>query len=64
MCLSTIYIDSKGRRHKVMQDVAGIEAEKDGYALIDLFGARKFVQGKIKAVDFLDEHIVVLEDNE
>jgi predicted RNA-binding protein len=45
-----------------MQDVAGMQAEKDGYNLFDLFGARKFVQGKIKFVDFIDEHTVVLEE--
>lgn len=62
MCLSTVYVDSKGQRQRVMQDVAGMQAEKDGYNLFDLFGARKFVQGKIKFVDFIDEHTVVLEE--
>ena len=61
MCLSTICIESMGQRLTVMKDVAGIVAEKDGYLLSDLFGAKTFVQGKIKRVDFIDEHIVVLE---
>jgi predicted RNA-binding protein len=62
MCLSTVYVDSTGKILEVMQDVARIEAENDGYNLFDLFGARKFVQGTIKFVDLIDEHKVVLEE--
>ncbi len=61
MCLSTVYVDSKGQLQKVMQDVAAMEAEKDGYLLVDLFGVEKYVRGKIKCLDFVDEHIVLLE---
>jgi predicted RNA-binding protein len=61
MCLSTVYVDSGGQRQKVMQDVAFMEAENDGYIMSDLFGIKKFVQGKIKRLDFVDEHAVLLE---
>ena len=61
MCLSTVYIDTKGQRQKVMQEVAAMEAEKDGYLLVDLFGVKKFVRGNIICLDFVDEHIVLLE---
>lgn len=61
MCLSTVYIDTKGQRQKVMQEVAAMEAEKDGYLLVNLFGVKKFVRGNIKCLDFIDEHIVLLE---
>ena len=31
MCLSTVYIQSKDRRIKVMQDVAQMEYNQEGY---------------------------------
>lgn len=61
MCLSTVYVDARGQRQKVMQDVAAMEAVKDGYLLADLFGVKKIVRGKIKYLDLVDEHIVLLE---
>ncbi|MEE4605880.1 MAG: CooT family nickel-binding protein [Desulfobacteraceae bacterium] len=61
MCLSTVYIQSKDRRIKVMQDVAQMEYDQDGYLLIGLLGDQKFVKGTIKSVDFVDDHTVVLE---
>ena len=61
MCLSTVYIQSKDRRIKVMQDVAQMEYDQEGYLLIGLLGDQKFVKGTIKSVDFVDDHTVVLE---
>jgi len=61
MCLSTVYVDSDGKRQKVMQDVALMEAENDGYVLSDLFGDNQFVQGKIKRIDFFEANEVLLE---
>jgi predicted RNA-binding protein len=34
-----------------MKDVANIEADGEGFWLIDLFGERRFVIGKIKSPD-------------
>ena len=61
MCLSTVYIQSKDRRIKVMQDVAQMEYDQEGYLLIGLLGDQTFVKGTIKSVDFVDDHTVVLE---
>ena len=61
MCLSTVYIQSKDRRIKVMQDVAQMEYNQEGYLLIGLLGDQKFVKGRIQSVDFVDDHTVVLE---
>jgi len=61
MCLSTVYIQSKDRRIKVMQDVAQMESSQEGYLLIGLLGDQKFVKGRIMSVDFVDDHTVVLE---
>jgi predicted RNA-binding protein len=47
-----------------MQDVAQMEYNQEGYLLIGLLGNQKFVKGSIKLVDFVDDHIVVLEKEE
>jgi predicted RNA-binding protein len=64
MCLSTVYIQSKDRRIKVMRDVAQMEHNQEGYLLIGLLGDQKFVKGTIKSVDFVDDHTVVLENEQ
>jgi predicted RNA-binding protein len=61
MCLSTVYIQTKGQRQKVMQDVAKMESIKKGYVLIGLLGDQKMVAGRIKKIDFVDDHSVILE---
>jgi predicted RNA-binding protein len=45
-----------------MQDVAHMTSQDDGFLLFGLFGEQKFVRGKIKHIDFVDQHTVVLED--
>jgi predicted RNA-binding protein len=51
MCLSTVYINSEGGPKTMMKDVARIEAEAKGYWFIDLFGRKKFVEGRIQSID-------------
>lgn len=61
MCLSTVYMDLGDQQEEVMRDVAHIEAKDEGFILIGLLGEQKEIQGRIKSVDFVDEHTVVLE---
>jgi predicted RNA-binding protein len=61
MCLITVYIQSKDRRIKVMQDVAQMESNQEGYLLIGLLGDQKLVKGVIRKIDFVDDHLVILE---
>lgn len=61
MCLSTVYIDSDTGREEVMRDVAEMEAEGEGFFLVNLMGEKKFIKGTIKRVDFVDEHTVEME---
>jgi len=61
MCLSTVYIQSGDRRIKVMQDVAQMESNQEGYLLIGLLGDQKSVKGVIRKIDFVDDHLVILE---
>ena len=61
MCLSTVYIQANGQRQKVMQDVAKMESSEEGYLLIGLLGDQKLVNGRITKIDFVDNHLVILE---
>jgi predicted RNA-binding protein len=61
MCLSTVYIQTKGQRQRVMQDVAKMECNNEGYLLTGLLGDQKMVDGRIKKIDFVDDHSVILE---
>jgi len=61
MCLSTVYIQSGDRCIKVMQDVAQMESNQEGYLLIGLLGDQKSVKGVIRKIDFVDDHLVILE---
>ncbi|MGD1970603.1 MAG: CooT family nickel-binding protein [Desulfobacterales bacterium] len=64
MCLSTVYVQVKGQRQKVMQDVAKMEFCNEGYLLIGLLGDKKTVDGQITKIDFIDDHLVILESEE
>ena len=64
MCIATIYFDDGEHREEVMQDVVQIEAERDGFLCFGLLGERKFLKGKLKNIDFLQEHSVVFEKEE
>jgi predicted RNA-binding protein len=63
MCLSTVYIDSGGDQEEVMRDVAYMQAKDEGFLLIGLLGEQNLILGKVKvrSVDFVDKHTVVLE---
>jgi predicted RNA-binding protein len=61
MCLSTVYVQTKEQRQKVMQDVAKMESNEEGYLLIGLLGDQKWVDGRITKIDFVDDHSVILE---
>jgi predicted RNA-binding protein len=64
MCLSTAYIETSSKGDdvkKVMGDVALLEAEADGYLLTTLFGEQTFVAGRIKSIDFMQDHSIVFE---
>jgi predicted RNA-binding protein len=61
MCLSTVYIQSEDRRLKVMQDVARMEYNQEGYLLIGLLGEQKLVKGVIRKIDFVDDHLVIID---
>ena len=46
-----------------MNDVARMESKNGGFVLINLFGEQKVIKGKIKIVDFVHEHLTVIEQD-
>lgn len=62
MCLSTVYVDSGAEQKEIMKDVAKIEAEGHGFWLIDLFGQKTFVEGRVKTINLADGHFVMIEN--
>ena len=61
MCIATVYVDSGEERKEAMRDVIRIEAENNGFRLVSLFGERKYIEGRVKSVDFWQEHSVLME---
>jgi len=64
MCLSTVYMDSGNEQKEIMKDVARIEAEGQGFWLINLFGERTFIEGKIETVNLTDGSFIMLRKEE
>jgi len=64
MCIGTVYLDTGNRRKEVMHDVISVEAKNNGFLLTALLGEGKFLEGKLKSIDFLSEHSVVIEEIE
>ena len=60
MCLSTVYMKSGNEQKEIMKDIARIEAEGQGFWFINLFGEKKFVEGRIETVDLMDGHFVMI----
>jgi len=60
MCLSTLYMNSRDKQKEIMKDISRIEAEGRGFWFINLFGEKKFVEGRIETVDLMDGHIVLV----
>jgi predicted RNA-binding protein len=61
MCLAVVYVDRGDGKKEAMQDVIRMEAENSGYRLVSLLGEEKFVEGRLKVVDFFKEHFVLIE---
>ena len=64
MCLSTVYMQSGNEKIEIMKDVSRLEAEGQGFWLINLFGERTFVEGKIQTVHLMDGHFIMLRKEE
>jgi predicted RNA-binding protein len=61
MCIATVYLDTGGELEEAMQDVIYIEAENSRFRIVNLIGEEKYLEGKLKRIDFWEEHAVVIE---
>jgi predicted RNA-binding protein len=61
MCIATVYLDTGGKLEEAMSDVVYIEAENSRFRLVNLVGEEKYLEGKLKRIDFWEEHCVVIE---
>jgi len=62
MCESRVYLATDEGEQLVLDDVTSIQPEDDGYRLVNLFGERVHVSGRIKDIDLL-RHRILLEPN-
>ena len=61
MCLSTVYIEAEGQRTKLLEDIARMEANDDGYVFTTLFGDDTFIRGQLIGIDFVEDNAIVLK---
>jgi predicted RNA-binding protein len=57
-------MDSENEQKEIIKEVARIEAESQGFWLIDLFGQRTFIEGKIQSINLMDGHFIILRKEE
>ena len=61
MCIATVYVDIDGELKEAMRDVIHIEAENSRFQLVNLLGEEKYLEGKLKSINFWEEHSVVIK---
>ncbi|MDD5672957.1 MAG: CooT family nickel-binding protein [Chitinivibrionales bacterium] len=60
MCLSTVYLESKGPQNLLMEEAASIAIEQDTITITTLFGDRKDLSGfSLSEVNLLEHYIIV-----
>jgi predicted RNA-binding protein len=60
MCLSKVFVDRKGKRELLMEEVASVEIGGDKLLFKTLFGEQKEIEANIREIDFLS-HSLFLE---
>jgi predicted RNA-binding protein len=53
-------MNSGNEQKEIMKDIARIETEGRGFWFINLFGEKKFVEGRIETVDLMDGHLFMV----
>jgi predicted RNA-binding protein len=56
-----VYVEADGGLEKLMDEVIRIDVENGKLRLTDLLGKEKYVQGKLRSIDFWEEHSVIVE---
>jgi predicted RNA-binding protein len=63
MCLAAVYLNNVAEENRLMKDVALIEADEDGFWMVDLFGERRFVTGKIQSLNLTDGQCLIMPES-
>ena len=61
MCIAKVYMQTDGDPIEIMRDVSAMQACDGGFMVIDLLGRSAYVQGRIRYLDLVEDHIVLLE---
>jgi len=59
MCESALYLVDKEGEKLIMENVELIEAENGKLSVLDLFGERKEIKGRVKSLSLVDHKILV-----
>jgi len=59
MCESSVYIVDKDGERLVLENVELVEASNGDITLIDLFGEKKQIKGRVKSLSLVDHKILV-----
>lgn len=60
MCEAAAYLLRDGQEELVLESVDELECEADGIKMVNIFGDRKKVRARIKALSLVD-HKIILE---
>ena len=63
MCIATVYLAAGDDKKEIMRDVVWVEAANDHFRIVNMFGEEKQLQGKLKSIDFWQEHSVVIQQD-
>ena len=59
MCESSVYIIEKDGERLVLENVELVEAQDGHLTLVDLFGEKKEIKGRVKSLSLIDHKILV-----
>ncbi len=62
MCLSTIYVEKKDNKNKIMENVCSIELLTEGIKFTDLMERTKLYKGKLIKADLVDGYVIVSKE--
>jgi predicted RNA-binding protein len=59
MCLAKAYLEEKGQKELLLQEVALIEIEDKRLRLSTIFGEEKEIEANIKQIDFQNSNVIL-----
>jgi predicted RNA-binding protein len=62
MCLSTIYVEKKDNKNKIMENVCSIELLTEGIKFTDLMEKTTLYKGKLIKADLVDGYVIVSKE--